>query len=113
MSARILFFTSATLPKNNSSALKIGPNPEGNNHIPTMHFQNFLLLVSGRVIVLSFVDPQNKNTTKSTLHRHETDPDIWEQPPDREVTATGSEQLSRKSRKNDGDHLICFIDYRL
>ena len=38
-----------TLPKTNSSHLKIGRNPIGKDRIPTIHFQGLLLLVSGRV----------------------------------------------------------------
>ncbi len=38
-----------TLPKTNSSHLKIGRAPKGKDHLPTIHFQVLLLLVSGRV----------------------------------------------------------------
>ena len=41
-----------TLPKTNSSPLKIGHPPKGNDRIPTIHFQVRLLLVSGRVHLL-------------------------------------------------------------
>ena len=40
---------SNTLPKTNSSPLKIGNLPKGKDRLPTIHFQVLLLLVSGRV----------------------------------------------------------------
>ena len=40
---------SVTLPETNSSPLKIGKIPKGNDRIPAIHFQVLLLLVSGRV----------------------------------------------------------------
>ena len=43
-----------TLPDTNSSPLKIGQNPKGEDHLPTIHFQVLLLIVSGRVVIIKW-----------------------------------------------------------
>ena len=44
-----LFQGSYPPPKTDSSSMKIGRAPKGNDRLPTIHFQVLLLLVSGRV----------------------------------------------------------------
>ena len=46
-----------TLPETNSSPLKLGRNPKGKDHLPTIHFQGLLLLVSGRLF--AYLEPMS------------------------------------------------------
>ena len=54
---------SPTLPKTNSSHLKMGRNPKGKDRFPIIHLQVLLRLVSGRVFL--------KSGTSSTPNLHD------------------------------------------
>ena len=73
----ILKLKPLTLPKTNSSPLKIGRAPKGNDRIPTIHFQVLLLLVSGRVLNMKNLN-SNETCQPAKLHMWITrSPDYW------------------------------------
>ena len=63
-------FCTCTLPETNSSPLKIGRNPKGNDRIPTIHFQVRKMLVLVRVFFINnnfFMQHLGPNCTTGDL----------------------------------------------